>query len=326
MNKLEYEVYYPFSLNNFTKLDLSICSKKDIFIYILSNIPLSNINKYNQSSEIYNDICYSSTDASGADKPLKDRQDDYVNNNLSICEENCNFIDYDNINKKAVCSCPIKLNLPLIFEISIDKKKLFANFKNINNIANIKLLKCFYLLLNMNNIIKNSANYILVTLFILSIIGLFIFRCKDYININNIINEIIKQKKSSINNNNKTTLNVINNKKKNSIITRRLIKNKNNKFSNNKFNMKWRRNKLVNIKNKRINNINKNIVTNNSLLIQKSKNILNKNYTNDKIINSTLNKKRTKSIVITNSKKLKFKNGKLNLKNKVQKNECYNDN
>ena len=90
--------------------------------------------------------------------------------------------------------------------------------------------------------------------------------------------------------------------------------------------MKRRGNQSVNIKNKRINNINKNIVNNNSLLIQKSKNILNKNYTNDKIINSTLNKKRTKSIVITNSKKLKFKNGKLNLKNKVQKNECYNDN
>ena len=90
--------------------------------------------------------------------------------------------------------------------------------------------------------------------------------------------------------------------------------------------MKRRSIQLVNIKNKRINNINKNIVNNNSLLIQKSKNILNKNYTNDKIINSTLNKKRTKSIVITHSKKLKFKNGKLNLKNKVQKNECYNDN
>ena len=70
MNKLEYEVYYPFSLNDFTKLDLSICSKKNIFIYIPADISLNDINKYNQSSEIYNDVCYSSKDSSGADKPL----------------------------------------------------------------------------------------------------------------------------------------------------------------------------------------------------------------------------------------------------------------
>ena len=84
------------------------------------------------------------------------------------------------------------------------------------------MLKCFYLLFNMNNVIKNSANYILVILFILSIIALFIFICKDYININNIINEIIKQKKSRINNNNKTTLNGINNKNNRSSFIKRI--------------------------------------------------------------------------------------------------------
>ena len=100
----------------------------------------------------------------------------------------------------------------------------------------------------MNNVIKNSANYILVILFILSIIALFIFICKDYININNIIYEIIKQKKSRINNN-KTTLNGINNKNnRSSFIKRSLIKIKNNKFSNNKFNMKRRGNQSVNKK------------------------------------------------------------------------------
>ena len=36
---------------------------------------------------------------------LKERQKKYINNNMSLCEENCDFVDYDIENKKAICSC-----------------------------------------------------------------------------------------------------------------------------------------------------------------------------------------------------------------------------
>ena len=37
------------------------------------------------------------------DKILEDRKKDFVDNNLTVCEENCKFID--NKTKNAICSC-----------------------------------------------------------------------------------------------------------------------------------------------------------------------------------------------------------------------------
>ena len=177
--KVEYEVYYQYSPNNFTKLDLSVCSNIKIDISIPINISPDEIDKYNMSSGLYNDICYSFTSESGTDKTLKDRQNDYKNKNISVCEEGCEFTEYDENSKKAKCSCFTKINLPVISEIKVDKKKLFSNFKNINNIANFKMLKCIYLIFDLKNIFKNTANYMMLFLFSLSKIALFIFMCHN---------------------------------------------------------------------------------------------------------------------------------------------------
>ena len=56
--KIEYEVYYPFLPNNFTKLNLSVCKNIKIDISIPIEIPLNKIDLYNMSSDLYNDICY----------------------------------------------------------------------------------------------------------------------------------------------------------------------------------------------------------------------------------------------------------------------------
>ena len=49
--KVEYEVYYQYSPNNFTKLDLSVCSNIKIDISIPINISPDEIDKYNMSSD-----------------------------------------------------------------------------------------------------------------------------------------------------------------------------------------------------------------------------------------------------------------------------------
>ena len=67
---------------------------------------------------------------------------------MSICEEDCDFTQYDNETKKATCSCFTKVTLPLISEIKVDKTKLLDNFKDIRNIANFKMLTCIHLLLD----------------------------------------------------------------------------------------------------------------------------------------------------------------------------------
>ena len=102
-----------------------------------------------------------------------------MNNSLKVCEEDCDFADYDIINKKALCSCSTKINLPLISKIKINEEKMYSNFKNIKNIANFKMLECIYLLFDKTNIIKNSSNYMMIILMTLSIVSLFDFICHN---------------------------------------------------------------------------------------------------------------------------------------------------
>ena len=193
--KVEYEVYYNFSQNNLTKLDLTFCKDIQIDISIPKDIPMNEIDKYNKSSPLYNDICYTLASENGLDKPLKDRQDDYKKNNISICEEGCDFTQYNNKTKKAICSCFTKVSLPLISEIKVDKDKLFENFKDIRNIGNFKMLTCFKLLFDKHNIFRNSANYMIIILFPLSIISIIIFSFYDFKRLKKALKNIFKLKK-----------------------------------------------------------------------------------------------------------------------------------
>ena len=128
--KIEYEIYFPFSSNNMTKLDLSLCQNIKIDIRIPVDIDINDLYKYNQSSDIYNDVCYKAISESGnADIPLDDRKQEYMDNKMSLCEEDCILKDYDNITKNAICSCYTKIDVSLMSEIKVDKKKLFSNFK-----------------------------------------------------------------------------------------------------------------------------------------------------------------------------------------------------
>ena len=152
IHKIEYEVYYNFSLNNLTKLNLTSCEGIRIDISFPRDIPKNEIDKYNKSSGFYNDICYTFTSNSGTDESLNDRKNEYKLNNLSICEEDCDFSSYNEKSKKVICSCFTKLNMPLISDIKVDKNKLFSNFKDIRNVGNFKMLSCIRLFFNKSNI------------------------------------------------------------------------------------------------------------------------------------------------------------------------------
>ena len=82
----------------------------------------NSIFKYDPSSLYYNDICYAYTTENKTDIIIKDRRAEFINNNLSLCESNCNFNGYNNKTKNVECNCPIKIKLPLISEIRIDKE------------------------------------------------------------------------------------------------------------------------------------------------------------------------------------------------------------
>ena len=94
----------------------------------------------------------------------------------------------------STCSCFTKIELPILSEIKIDKKKLLSNFKNIKNIANFKMLNCIYLMFNKKNIFFNSSNYIFIFLFIFGIISIYRFIFYNYPLITKNLNEIWKEK------------------------------------------------------------------------------------------------------------------------------------
>ena len=121
--KIEYEVYYPLYGKNLEKLDLTVCEDTKIDLSIPAELD-ENIDKLNTSSGYFNDICYTYTSENGTDISLTDRKKEFIENNKTLCEENCEFTRYDYETKKAVCSCNIKINLPLMSDIVIDKNKL----------------------------------------------------------------------------------------------------------------------------------------------------------------------------------------------------------
>ena len=121
--KIVYDVYSKLNGTNLIKLDLSFCANIKIDISIPIEIT-ENLDKFNSSSNYYNDLCYPATSDSGTDINIKDRQKEFVEKNRSICQENCFFSQYDYTNKRAKCSCDIEESSSSLKNIKIDKSKL----------------------------------------------------------------------------------------------------------------------------------------------------------------------------------------------------------
>ena len=203
--KIEYEVYYPLYDNNLVLLNLSVCKNTYIELSIPAYID-DDIDKYNQSSDYYNDICSKTTSKYGTDICLKDRQKEFIDNNMTLCEENCYLIDYNNEIKKAKCSCKIKISLPLVDNIEIDTNKLYKSFTDINSFANIKMMKCLTDVINKNDLKNNAGFFIIFTVIISFFIILCLFLCNYYDILKEEITKIVTAKKN-IKDDNKNILN-----------------------------------------------------------------------------------------------------------------------
>ena len=193
--KIEYEVYALFNNNKLEQLNLSICEGYNIDIYIPYNISEKDSDKYDIKSGFYEDICYTHTTDDGLDISLDDRKNEFIDNNMTLCEENCDYKRYDFNIGKAICSCLTKIKMPLISEISFDKNKIIEKFKDFKSVANFFILKCYYLLLNKERIIKNIGFFIICPVFIFYTISIIIFCCKDIKTIKNNIDNITIVKK-----------------------------------------------------------------------------------------------------------------------------------
>ena len=103
----------------------------------------------------------------------------------------CDFVNYNYTLKKAKCSCNIKESSSSFKDMKINKNKLLDNFKNIKNIINFNILKCFNVLFSKIGISKNVGFYILLVIILFHTITIFVFYLKEFYSLINKIKDII---------------------------------------------------------------------------------------------------------------------------------------
>ena len=177
--KVEYDVFCKLFGTNLIKLNLTACSTSKITISIPFVIT-ENIDKYNKSSGYYNDICYTTTSEYGTDITLKDRRANFINGDKIVCQEGCEFTEYDSEISKAQCSCNVEKSPSSIDDMKIDKRKLLENFINIKNFANFNFLLCYKKLFCKKGILNNIGSYVIFAIIFFHIITLIIFYINQF--------------------------------------------------------------------------------------------------------------------------------------------------
>ena len=191
-----YEIYHPITKE---KLNLSYYEDILIKLNIPVNIDENNLFKYDPNSEFYQDNCFAYTTENGTDIILNDRKQEFSDNKLSLCENNCNYTGYNKDDKQSSCDCNVKNKMDTISELIENPIVLSNSFENeesgsSSSSSNIISIKCTKALFSKDGLKNNISSYILIifiTHFLLSIV-LFI-KC-GYPLLVNIINNILNEK------------------------------------------------------------------------------------------------------------------------------------
>ena len=199
--KIEYKIFYKNVSGNYIKLNLSVIEGCKVDISIPVNIN-DDIEKYDTKSDYYNDKCSKATSNKGTDITLSDRQNIFIDNNMTLCEEGCKLSSYNKTSTKVKCSCEIKIKLPIIEDIKFDKNKLKDSFIDIKSIMNLDVMKCYKIVFN-SSLKNNYGFYIILFKIVLYITCLitFISFGKKFIltNISQIVSAKIELENENIN-------------------------------------------------------------------------------------------------------------------------------
>lgn len=168
VNQVEYMIFdiygkaLDLSLCNNTKIIISspIKDVSEINISLAQDLAYYGYDLYNSSDAFYTDVCTPYTTEDNTDIPLEDRKKDYYQN-ISFCEEGC---EYDGINlteKTVNCSCTPKAIIsgePSKFSFN----SLGEKFKSVLSESNIKVFKCFDLVFDSENLFKNIGSWVIM--------------------------------------------------------------------------------------------------------------------------------------------------------------------
>ena len=163
------------------KLNLSYCNNNKVDISIPVILTESK-NIHNSSSEYYNDICYPAKSEYGTDIISKDRKKEFIEKNKTVCQENCIFSDYNDKIKKVKCTCDIEEYSFSYSNLNINITKLYNNFINVKNYANLNLLQCNKVLFTKKGILYNYGNYLLMFIILIHFLLMILFYTKNSYN------------------------------------------------------------------------------------------------------------------------------------------------
>lgn len=171
-NQVEYTVYD----SKGKKLDTSICNNLKVSVtYTIKNMSLINstlaayyaeygIDIFDPDDPFFNDLCFPFQTENGTDITLQDRRQD-IFQNLSLCEDNC---EYDKINMEdstVTCSCLIKKEINTKINLNF-----FSNaFISVFAYSNFGVVKCYKLLLDLEKLMLNLGFWFFMGLIVLHI-------------------------------------------------------------------------------------------------------------------------------------------------------------
>ena len=192
--KVEFDIYCKLNGSNLIKLNISVCGNTKISLSVPVDFE-EGVEKLNTSGDYYNDKCHKTTSKSGTDITLKDRQKEFVEGNKTVCQDNCNFFDYNENTQKVNCSCKIKESSSSVANMTIDSKKLYENFdeKNKKEISNLGLTSC-NVFSSKENIVSNTGFFISLIILTIFIIIFILFCTRGYNSLERKINEVINKK------------------------------------------------------------------------------------------------------------------------------------
>ena len=189
-----YEIFHPYTKE---KLDLDYCNSIYIDLAIPVSINEKDIDKYNPNSEYYKNICNSYPNEKSVDMTLYDRKNEYNDKNMSICANDCIFIEYHSNRNKSLCKCTAQTNSSITLDQIINGKKLLNKFIDIKSSSNLYIFKCYNILFSKDGLKSNIGSYILLFIILIYLITIILFYAKGYNSMVNKIQAIILFKKKN---------------------------------------------------------------------------------------------------------------------------------
>ena len=177
---------------NRTKLNLSLCKETDINLYfpielnsdthqLYEDLQNYGYDLFNINDRFYQDICTPYETENGTDIILSDRINDlyYANNNLTVCQDNCEYSEYISETKLLKCKCNVNME-SIDYEDSkkFTPKKIYESFYEVLKYSNYKIIKCYNLIFQGNPFKSNTGSKIVLIFFIFYSCFLIIFLFK----------------------------------------------------------------------------------------------------------------------------------------------------